>query len=258
MCRRVVLFVVACLWIPFAAAQQSASRNPKVIEVITEGSGSPSKGGLRSLLNGLAQHSKEDAHWIATKMIAGELAQSMMIVFHDNYQDISKTNRVIRAEWERLPASSRPNLQSRVFEVREDVSYNSSHIPWGRATAYSLSLVKLRRGGTDEYTEQQKLAAQLLTAAHVQEEEWIGYQAQFGEGVPAFLFVTPMRSVADLDIDLSGVHGNLFTPEQDRKRSEVLREAVVGNTAYLVEVEPALSNPLPVMRAESPTFWGSR
>jgi hypothetical protein len=58
-----------------------------------------------------------------------------------------------------------------------------------------------------------------------------------GGEVPAFLFLTPMRSLADLDIDLSAAHENLFTEEQDRHRAAVLERAVRSNESMLLVVE---------------------
>ena len=100
----------------------------------------------------------------------------------------------------------------------------------------------MRRGTTDAYVAEQRLAADLLRKAQIKDEEFVAYAREFGGDTPAFMFLTPMRSLADLDIDLRAAHDNLFTPEQDQHRAAGLREAVRSNESMLLVVDRAASN----------------
>ena len=99
--------------------------------------------------------------------------------------------------------------------------------------------MQLNAGGYDEYVEQQHIASEYLTKARIQNEEWLGYDQHYGPQSPAYVFVTPLRSLSDLDI--TEAHGPVLPEWVDRERDIVLLKAVASSSGSLIVVRPELS-----------------
>jgi hypothetical protein len=221
-------------------ATAGATEVPKFVAMIVHESDRETDVALRKALH------RSGFRWIACRTVAGDMHRSVLFVPLANHAALDAMTRGI---------NDFSSVRTLLFALSESLSYNTSHIPLSRATAYSVSLAYVRRGTTDGYVAEQKLAADLLRRSAVQDEEFIAYTLEFGGEPPAFLFLTPLRSLADLDIDLSGQHENLFTPEQDRHRADVLKDSVRLNESMLLVVDPAASNPPRSFGDDNRAFW---
>jgi hypothetical protein len=166
--------------------------------------------------------------WIGCRTVAGQTDRAVTFAFFRDHAQIASLKPVLNAI---------PNVRSFIFAFSSAMSYNAERIPFSEAKAFGVSLWYVRRGTTDAYVAEQKLAADLLRKAAIKDEEFVAYSLEFGGEVPAFLFLTPMRSLGDLDVDLSAAHENLFTEEQDRHRAAVLERAVRSNESMLLVVD---------------------
>jgi hypothetical protein len=235
------LLVAAVLATAVVCASQTTSDSPKIIEIITEQGSLPGGSGLEALLRNLkAQQNSGELRWIGTTVIAGDLNHTVAIFEHTNYASLQQSNQAVHAAWESLPAGQRPTLQSRVYNFSPEQSYNDGHVPWSQARAFKLASVQLNVGGYDEYVEQQRVASEYLAKARIQNEEWLGYDQQYGPQYPAYMFVTPLRSLSDLGI--TEAHGPILPEWVDRARSVVLLKSVSTNSISLILVRAELSS----------------
>jgi hypothetical protein len=237
---RIGLLLATVLAIAVASVSQTRSDTPRIIEIITEQGPSSGGSGLEALLLKLkTQQGSGDLRWIGATVIAGDLNHTVAIFEHNNYASVQQSNEAVHAAWENVPAGQRPTLQSRVYEFTPEQTYNDGHVRWSEARAFVLFSVQLNAGGYDEYVEQQHIASEYLTKAKIQNEEWLGYDQHYGPEAPAYVYVTPLRSLSDLDI--TEAHGPVLPEWVDRGRDIVLLKAVASSSGSLIVVRPELS-----------------
>jgi hypothetical protein len=222
------------------AADVRAQDPPKLIELFTHTGGAQADQQLRSALK------QAHIHFIAARTVVGDLRQSVTLAMLPDFASIQK-----------LPTglSNIPSLRGVVLAINEPLSINIGNVPLAQASAYRLGLAFLRRGGTDDYMAEQQLAADLLRATGVRDEEFIAYMMQYGNEVPGALFVTPMRKLADIDQFRRAAHANPFSAEQDTHRSQVLRNTVERSEEWLVTVLPEHSYPPDDFVKANPALW---
>lgn len=243
-----------------SAQDQKASRTispaaPKIIEIDYVDSVYGNLAEITSFIKKLQADAQSNSRlvWVAGSIITGD-QKIVLLSLHSEYKHLEDWHRFLNKARFSSP-QVRITLQTTVFELNTALSYNSNRISFGKAQAYSLSMMFLRRGTADDYVAEQRLAVELLNKAKIADESFISYRMAYGNNVPGYLFVAPMNSLADLDIDLSAAHQNLFSPEQDKRRYEVLKEAVVSNFNNLLVVHPELSRPSVSMIKENYAFW---
>lgn len=226
---------------PSATAAAQKTDTPKFIEFLTDDDAAPDGARMAGLLAALrASATARDLHWIATSTLTGTLNQTIAIFKYTDLASVQRAHDVTQGVWQALPERTRPRLHSRVFELAPDQTFGDGLVPWSKATAFSLYSVSVSSGGYGEYADQQQLAAQLLTKAHVTDEEWLGYTVRYGPETPVFIFITPLRSVASLDSSVS--HADVLPPPVDRARDVALRESVLGSSQTLVVVRSELGS----------------
>lgn len=235
------LIVLVLVFGPSATAAAQKTDTPKIIEFLTDDDTAPDGMRLAGLLTALrVSADARDLHWIAASTQSGSLNQTIAIFMYTDMSSVQRAHDVTQAVRQALPERTRPRLHSRIFQRAPDQSFGDGLVPWSKATTFSLYSVSVAPGGDDVYGEQQQLAAQLLTKAHVTDEEWLGYTLRYGPDEPTFLFITPLRSIASLDSTVS--HADVLPPPVDRARSAALRESVLGSSSTLVVVRPELSS----------------
>jgi hypothetical protein len=227
----------------FAFSQRSAGVSyPKILLIVsdpmTECEG---RSGLEKVLRKLKSERSPQSRWIATEVVAGNMRKAVALFPLSKFAEASDVLERIETAVRTLPQDQQPNLHSTMYQLDTDASFDGSEIPWNQATAFAVNYVTLRRGTPDVYRDQQVLAARLLSRAKVNDEVWIGYALRFGEQSPGYLFVSPLRSLEDLDVDMSG-RGSLFTPEQDKTRAEALRLSVISDRQKILRVQKELSS----------------
>ena len=185
------------------------------------------------------QSDAKGLRWIGATVVAGELNHSVGIFAYADFASLARGADAMHSAWKILPEAARPQLKSHVYQLTPEQSYNDGHVLWKEAGAFVLYFTELASGAYDDYAEQQKIAASYLAKAHVQDEEWVGFSMRFGHGAPGYVFVTPLRSVAELDSIAS--HGDVLPPEVDKARSAVLLRAIKSDAFLLVRVRAEIS-----------------
>jgi hypothetical protein len=226
---------------PKTGVAQQATDTPKLIEVVSDDD-APDGTRLAALLTALRGTPRaRDLRWIAASTASGALNQTVAFFEYADLASAQRGQDIRHAVWQGLPAAIRPRLYARLWQFAPDQSFGNGLVPWSNAGALTILSVKTSMGGNDDYADQQQLAAQLLTKAHVTDEEWLGYRLRYGADYPAFMFVALFHSVAALDSAV--FHGEVLPPVVDREREAALRQDVVGASWTLFVIRPELSSP---------------
>lgn len=238
--RALFLSLFACLGSTPVTAAPDEGAPPSIIEITTvDGAAQDSEAFLFALRRSDDSSDPSDK-WVVGKPISGELDRYLLISFHPNFADLQQWHARLQSAEGKVSGKA-PKLQSSTYKYNPSVSYNPRRVGMGDAGAMSLLYFYLRRGGTDGFVAEQRLAKQLLERAKVSKETFLGYGLSFGAKAPAYVFIAPLKDLSDLDVDLSHLHDTLFTPAQDEHRGSTLRQSVEGGAVDLMVVREDLS-----------------
>ncbi len=202
-------------------------------------------------------------NWIAAKPITGNSNQTVFLNFADTYAEIEQTMTSFykaadatfkSAEFTTAVADSQASVHGIVAKLREDLSYRPEKLDIANTRTWEISIVRLNPGTETDFAEMEKESIELHKRGNI-DEHWVTYEVKYGTQAPAFIFVTGLRSLADLDADLKAAHNAVFTPTIRRRFSETDRTAVVYEKSTLLTVRPEISRPAESLVAANPEFW---
>ncbi|HXE89878.1 MAG TPA: hypothetical protein VNK82_02845 [Terriglobales bacterium] len=205
---------------------------------------------------------KADFHWIAARPFTGDANQIMFLTFADNFAEVERSEESFNkaamatfqsADFTRSIAESERSGKNIVAKLREDLSYNLGRFDVANARHWEVSFVEVRPGYGMDFSEMEREAIDLHKRANI-DEVWAAYEVEYG-GTPGILFLTPLRSLADLDRDLKKEHEAVFTPAIRRRFSAVAREGIAQEKSQIISVRPDLSRPTEAIVAANPDFW---
>ncbi len=205
-----------------------------------------------------------DAFWLAASPITGEGNQTMFVSFHDNYAGIEQAmetfNKVgkeisIRnANFAAQTAESERGGRSMISKFRPDLSYRPDQVDVAQATRWRISTYRLKPGTGTAFADLVKEVMELEKKADAN-AHWIAYQVVSGGPGPQFVFVSPLKALADLDQDDSMRVKEVFTPTIQRQLDAQVKDMVLYTETTFYAVRPDLSRPSPNIIAANPEFW---
>ncbi len=202
-------------------------------------------------------------NWIATRPMTGNSNETVFVNFYENYAQIEETSARFykatgatfqSAEFTRAVADSQASVNGIVASLREDLSYRPDKLDIANARTWEVSIVRLKPGTEMDFAEMEKESIDLHKRNNI-DEHWVAYQVQYGTQAPAFIFITSLRTLGDLDRDLKDAHKSAFTPAIRRRFSDTTRESVVYTKTQLLTVRPEISRPAESLVAANPEFW---
>ncbi|MGH9579266.1 MAG: hypothetical protein ACRD3R_17645, partial [Terriglobales bacterium] len=122
------------------------------------------------------------------------------------------------------------------------------------ARTWEVSIVRLKPGSEMDFADMEKESIDLHKRNNI-DEHWVTYQVEYGTQAPAFIFITALRTLGDLDKDLKDAHKTAFTPSIRRRFSETAKESVIYEKSTLLNVRPEISRPAESLVAANPEFW---
>jgi hypothetical protein len=209
-----------------------------------------------------AASTKPDMYWLAGTNITGDEREVTFLTFHDSFASVEKSlgafesiERAVHmkdASFDREAAESEQASHSALFKLRDDLSYNPTKVDPAHTTRWRVLVVGLKPGRATAFAELAKERIELYKKGNL-DEHWIAYQSM--SGPPAIVFVTALRSLADLDADQSEARKAIFTPSVQRQHDAVVQETVAYTEINYVAVRPEMSRPAPALVAANPDFW---
>lgn len=203
-----------------------------------------------------------DYHWIAATPATGNTGAVELIGFYDSFAEIDRAGEAARKNLGSLMQSASFNSEAAdaiqankaiIGRYREDLSYNPQKLDIANATTWDVGIVHLKPGTQMDFADLEKEAIELHKRGNI-DEHWVTYEVEYGSG-PAFIYITSLRSLADLDVDRKEAHKAVFTDSIRRRFAEVARKSVESETSTLLTVKPDLSRPSQTLVAANPTFW---
>ncbi len=207
-----------------------------------------------------------DYHFVAATPIAGAGGVVDFLAFYDDYAQIEKsmksfnetTTALMRTvEFSHGASDSVQGTHGIIAKFRPDLSYNPQKLDLANATSWELSVVRLKPGYSRDFEDLEKQSIELHQKANI-DEHWVVYQVEYGAQTPSFIFLTALKSLADLDMDRKAAHEKVFTEAVRRQFSRVFKEGGDFQQSTILTVRPDLSRPPQTLVAANPSFWGEK
>jgi len=214
---------------------------------------------VRQALN----HGDASYHYVAATPIAGTGGLVDIVSFYDNYGQIEtamksfaqSTGALMKnTEFNRGASDSIQGSHGIIAKFRPDLSYNPQKLDLANATSWELSFVRLKPGYSRDFEDLEKQAIELHQKGNI-DEHWVVYQVQYGAQTPSFLYLTALKSLADLDVDRKAAHEAVFTEAVRRQFTRVFKDAGDFEQSTILTVRPDLSRPPQTLVAANPSFW---
>jgi len=215
-----------------------------------------------------ANSSSSDAYWIAGTPITGEDGIVTYVTFQDSMAGVEKfvgdLDKIYTAA-----AAKNASLDTEAAEAegpshtglgryRDDLSYNADMVSPGDTRWWNAEVVSLRPGCQKEFEDAVKQVMDLHKKVQ-DHDHWIAYQIVSGEQLPAMLFVTPMKSLAEEDEEPPAAAKELFdSPLVQRLFQSISKECITGVRSHYTQVQPSFSRPSPNVVAAAPDFWNPK
>ncbi len=202
-------------------------------------------------------------HYVAATPIAGTGGLVDIVSFYDNYGQIEtamksfaqSTGALMKnAEFNRGASDSIQGSHGIIAKFRPDLSYNPQKLDLANATSWELSFVRLKPGYSRDFEDLEKQAIELHQKGNI-DEHWVVYQVQYGAQTPSFIYLTALKSLADLDVDRKAAHEAVFTEAVRRQFIRVFKDAGDFEQSTILTVRPDLSRPPQALLAANPSFW---
>jgi hypothetical protein len=265
-----IAVAVACLCSPFAfaQAQKTADQPSKYIWYETAKINS----GKYELFNKLVAQYRDattstapDVYWITGSPITGESDRVTLVTFHDNMASIEKTMTAFEkveqaltlknASFYSQAAEAEAGSHWALAEYSKELSYRPDMVPMANTAWWSSSLLNLKPGCEYEFADVVKQVADLHKKAG-DNEHWTAYEIRAGYPEPSVLFVTTMRSLADMDQEPPAGAKELFESAPMRQMFQKIgKECIAHIESTYSRVQPNLSRAPQSLIAANPDFW---
>jgi len=266
-CAWILAVLVVCSVVAVAGDNAGAASNvPKLIRIskydVKIGKTLEYESLVRQVRQALNSNNA-NYHWVAASPIAGTGGTIDIIGFYDNFAEIEQSMKSFmqgarsvmqNTAFNRDASESIQGTKGIIARYREDLSYRPEKLDLANSTSWELTVVKLRPGTAMEYNDLEKEAIELHKRGNI-DEHWVVYAVEYGGHSPTLLYLTSLKSLADLDVDRRDVHKAVFTDSIRRRFSHVAQEAVVSEESTVLTVRPDLSRAPQTLVAANPGFW---
>jgi hypothetical protein len=202
-------------------------------------------------------------NWIATRPMTGNTNETVFVNFFDNYAQVEESSTSFykaagatfqNADFTRAVADTQASINGVIGTLREDLSYRPEKLDIANARTWEISFIRLKPGSEMDFADMERESIELHKRNNI-DEHWVAYQVEYGTQAPAFIFITSLRTLGDLDKDLKEAHKAAFTSTIRRRFSDTTRESVIYSKSQLLTVRPEISRPAESLVAANPEFW---
>ena len=251
------------------AQEDGTNGPPKVLQIVREFT-KPGKGGvLHERTEGAyVQALKEnhvDVHYFAMTSLTGQ-DRALFFSGFASFADMEAANKSVAKNAAAAAAMDRANVAdgdllsetgSSVWLLRDDMSMNNSGITGDRYMQISEYMIK--PGHDAEWEELVKLVkdgyAKGLPDAH-----WTMFESHYGVEGQAFLVVTPLKSLGEIDGMLGSDKAFMDAMGEGgmKKMAELEASCVESTSMNLFAFSPKMSNPPDAWVKAEPDYWGHK
>jgi len=206
-----------------------------------------------------------DTYWIAGAPITGESDRVTFVTFHDNmasvekmlnaFEKVEQAITVKDASFQKEAGEAESSSHWALAEYSKELSYRPDLIPMANTTWWASSLFNLKPGCEYEFNDVVKQVAEVHKKTG-DNDHWIAYEIRAGYPEPSVLFVTPLRSLAELDQEPPAASKEMFESAPMRQMFQKIgKECIQHIESTYSRVDPRMSRVSQQMIAANPDFW---
>lgn len=249
-----------------AVAADSSSNLPKLIILTREDIKMGKMGDHDALIHKMIQtanSTNSNFHWISGKSITGNTSEYVGVGFADTYADLEKglqgmnqlqQTNLQNADLKQQAVESHQSGRSIIAHLRPDLCYRPEQVDIANGHYWEVSTLRFKPGTMRDFEELEKESIELHKKGNI-DERWATYEVDYGTPGPTLLFVTPLRSLADLDVDTEAAHKAVFTAPIRRQFESTVKDSMVYDDSTVVMIRPEISHPSSTIVAANPDFW---
>ena len=149
-------------------------------------------------------------------------------------------------------------IRNIVAVYRPAMSYRASEISLGEMRYFFITIIRVRPGYS--YTDINKITLAAHEKAKVP-ERWAIFQVTYGMPSGTYLFIQPLKSLAEIDA-FPQTHGdtyrNAIGDDGDKKLTELTRSGIIASETNIYAFSPKMSYPSKETIAADPEFWAPK
>jgi len=260
-----MLFVVLGSVVALAGDNPNAAKTPKYIWVQIEQFEAAKQAPYMKLGQAFKEAMANTEYtWLAAMPVAGNGNEVTYVMFPDNFAFVEKAmtafmklggemqqkNAALSAEGMAAVEHSR----SFIAESQPELSTVSDKLTPAQTTAWKVTTFQVKPGGRFEFADFLKEIGAMHQKAGDHVPSYV-YSVIAGEPSPAFIVVTPLKTLADLDEPPSPAFQALMTPLVRDHMVRTVKNTISAFSTTIYMVDPRLSLPPKSYVAENPGFW---
>ena len=262
----VLAVVLVSSLVALAADNPSPTNLPKLIVLNREDIKMGRMGEHDALMHQLIQTANSthsDFHWISGKSITGNTSEFIAVGFAGSYADVQQGMQDLNqlqqanlqnAEYERQSVESHLSGHSIIAHLRAELCYRPEQVDIANARYWDVTMIEIKPGARHDFEELEKESIELHKKGNI-DERWATYEVAYGTPNTTLIELTPLRSLADLDVDTQAAHQAVFTTPIRRQFQAMAKDSVVYEENTLITIRPEISRPAPDIVAANPDFW---
>jgi hypothetical protein len=260
-----LLFVLLGSIIAAAGDNPNLAKVPKYIWVQTE----QYQAGKQAAYMKLGQAFKEamaktEFTWLAEMPVAGNGNEVTYVMFPDNFAFIDKAMAAFIKAGEEMAQRNAAlvtegmaavdHSRSYIAELQPELSTVTDKFSPAQMTRVWVTTFQLKPGARVEFADYLKETRAMREKAGDQSPRLV-YFVVSGEPVPAFVVVSPLKSLAELDEPPLPAYEALNTPLFKQHVLSTVKNTIAAINRTIFMIDPRLSLPPENFLAENPGFW---
>lgn len=206
--------------------------------------------------------SKIPVYWLEWDSVTGPSGALYLNLF-DSFEQAEKAgaamgsglaaNPQLAKMQEQLLLDNVTSLRTVFTLLRDDLG--SGTVDFAKARLLRVTTIEVRPGHEGEFVEAARGIRAASERAHAN-VAWAVYEVNAGMAAPAFLYITPMRTMKE--IDDAAARRNLYEDAKDtfqQKLRDIARSAYVKTESQIYSIGREQSHVSKEFAAEDPEFW---
>ncbi|HEU5452864.1 MAG TPA: hypothetical protein VFU76_12800 [Terriglobales bacterium] len=204
-------------------------------------------------------------HWMAASPLTGDARQMSIMIPHNTLGELDQTLQAMM-KIEQAVLAKNVNLADQAAETeagarftlakfRPELSYKFERINPAFTTRWQQTILYLKPGTDTEFTDLMKHVLELENQAADPNAKWMLYEVMGGTSMPAYVIVTPLKTLADLDVEPPESAKQVYNESVVRMLQTSIKSSVVNMESNVMLVRPDLSRPPEALVAANPDFW---
>jgi hypothetical protein len=214
-------------------------------------------------LKDTATATKAETYWLAGSGVTGDSRDLYFVMPMKSFSEMptifAEFDKVFEAA--KLKNASLPQQvgetelinRSSIWRFSPALSHMPDKVDVAHTTGWMVYTFHLKPGNRTEFSKLVRERKDLITKGNIS-ENWIAYESVAGMDT-AMMFVIPLRSFADLDVDQSEAWKAVMTPVMLDHLEATVQKTVNKMESQLIMVRPEFSRPTPKTMAANPDFW---